>query len=139
MSEDHFADAGKPIKEPTLQELWAEAKREKAARDALMSDERATIFMLFAAYLRLKDFGWRDGMYAPKDGTKFQTISLGSTGIHDCGFSGKYWDTFDGGDIYPSSDRPDLFRLYPEDQAKADARMRNAAAKFAREGGKATP
>lgn len=133
---DHIADAGKPIAASTLQELLDECEREKAARDALMPDERGAIFMLFAAYQRLKDFGWRDGMYAPKDGTTVQTISLGSTGIHDCKFAGNYWHLFDGGDTYPSSDRPDMFRLYPKDQAKADARMKNAAAKFARASGK---
>lgn len=73
--------------------------------------ERAAIQQLFDAYLALKALGWNDVMYCPKDGTHFDAIEIGSTGIHDCNYEGTWpdghWWVYDG-DMWPS--RPVLFR-----------------------------
>lgn len=93
--------------------LFAQIDAEEVARAEKMPDERAALRQMFEAWLRLKELGWREAQYCPKDGTIFETISAGSTGIHETYYHGQwpkgtYW-TFDGGDLWP--DRPILFRL----------------------------
>lgn len=34
--------------------------------------------------------GWREASYCPKDGTHFQAIEAGSTGIHDANYTGEW-------------------------------------------------
>ena len=84
-------------------------------RKALIPDEQAALNVMMDAWVRLKDMGWNDAMYCPKDGTWFDAIEAGSTGIHDCRYDGKwpdgtYWIA-SGGDLWPS--HPILFRLKP--------------------------
>jgi hypothetical protein len=106
----------------------------KAKRDALMPDEKAALRMFMDAWLRLKDFGFSEAIYCPKDGSHFQVIEAGSTGIHDCRYRGEWpkgsWEVHGDGDIWPS--RPVLYRLYPEDEAKRKAKMEEAARRFAK-------
>lgn len=101
----------------------------KAKRAADMPDEKAALNTMFYGWYRLKELGWSEAIYCPKDGTHFQAIEAGSTGIHDCNYIGEWpdgtWWLYDG-DICPS--RPVLFKLYPVDQAKRDARMVENAA-----------
>ncbi len=77
----------------------------------------APIDALFAAFNQLRTLGWREMMYAPRDGTPVQIIELGSTGIHEA-----CWMSFDHGSLnicgsffadgdYPS--RPALWRPIP--------------------------
>lgn len=100
-------------------------RRFKAAHDALnkarerradlMPDEQAALRVMFMVWERLKDFGWNDPVYCPKDGTEFDVIELGSTGV----FSGRYvgtwpdghWELMDDRDVYPTSRQPAMFRL----------------------------
>lgn len=81
-------------------------------RAALMPTEKDALRAMFNAYQRLEELGWRPAMYCPKDGTIFDSITAGSTGIHDSYYDGdwpkgRYW-TFDGGDLWPGN--PILFR-----------------------------
>lgn len=100
-----------------------------------MPNEKSAISMLFDAYDRLRELGWREAIYCPKDGTHFQVIEAGSTGVFDAMYEGKWpnghWWICEDGDMCPS--RPVLFRLYPEDQAKEDARKAEAMARFKNE------
>jgi hypothetical protein len=77
-----------------------------------MPTERDALEVMFAAYDRLRAFGWCDAIYCPKDGTVFDAIEAGSTGIFPCHYSGEWpdghWWVEDGGDLWPS--RPILFR-----------------------------
>jgi len=95
---------------------WHGYEVEKAETERLMPDQKAALKMLSRAFHRLKDFGWRETIYCPKDGRPFQAIEAGSTGIHSAHYEGKWpdgsWWVWDGGDMYPS--RPILFRLNPE-------------------------
>jgi len=88
------------------------AKRERAKR---MPDEKAAVVALFDAWLRLHELGWNDGIYCPKDGSHFQAITLGSTGIFDCVCEGEWpdctWTIFDDRDAYPSSQAPALIKV----------------------------
>lgn len=96
--------------------VWREADAAKATRADRMPDERAAIIAMFEAHQRLIELGWKNAIYCPKDGTHFQAIEAGSTGIHDCNYQGEWpkggWWVYDG-DIWPS--RPVLFRLYPKE------------------------
>lgn len=123
-----------PLKRSEADALWARAEASRIARETAMPDEKSAISHMWDGWYRLKDFGWREVIYCPKDGTHFQVIEAGSTGIHDCNYQGEWpngsWLLYDG-DVWPS--RPILFRLYPEDQAKEDARREEARERFSRE------
>ena len=54
----------------------------------LSEGEMAALLKFFEAYQELKRLGWNDIMYCPKDGTHFDAIEVGSTGIHRV-FSGR--------------------------------------------------
>lgn len=74
---------------------------------------RKQLLRMFDAYDRLRRLGWREIEYCPKDGTVFEAIEAGSTGVHDCHYDGEwptgYWWVHAPGDLYPS--HPILFRL----------------------------
>lgn len=71
-----------------------------------MPDEQSAIKALFEAWLRLKELGWKEAIYCPKDETMFKAIEPGSTGIHDCNYQGEWpngsWWTYWDGDCGPS-------------------------------------
>ena len=117
-----------PLTRAEASAMWDAAEKAKAERNARMPDEKSAINALFDAWLRLKDFGWNDPSYCPKDGSSFHILELGSTGIHTGNYSGEWpngcWHIFDENDVWPS--RPALFKLFPEDQAKYDQKMKEA-------------
>lgn len=124
-----------PLTRAEADALWQHAKAAEAKRAEQMPDEKAAISGLWDAHQRLKELGWREPQYCPKDGTRFQVIELGSTGVFDCYYQGKWPDGLymvsDGGDIYPTSSGVAMYKLYPEDQAKEDARRAELRRKFA--------
>lgn len=103
-----------------------------AKRKADMPIEQNAIDAMFEAWQRLKELGWREAIYCPTDGSSFDVIEAGSTGIHRCFYSGEwpdgYWMVGDGTECGPS--RPILFRLDPEAEAARKAKMAAAAAKY---------
>jgi hypothetical protein len=86
--------------------------------------QQAALDKMFEAYEELRRLGWQDAIYCPKDGTHFQTVQLGSTGVHDCAYHGEWPDghymTFCCHDCYPSSNLVGLFRLYPKGQTDGE-------------------
>jgi len=114
--------------------LWARAKQEEAARAERMPDEQAAIRALWDAHQRLKELGWHEPQYCPKDGTQFKVIELGSTGIFDCYYQGDWpkghYMVMDEHDCYPTSTGVAMYRLYPEDEEKRKQKMAEAAARF---------
>lgn len=120
-----------PLTRAEADAIWEAAEKARADRVARMPDEQAALRVMFDAWLRLKEFGWSEAIYCPKDGSHFQAIEVGSTGIHDCSYEGDWpkgsWWFYDG-DVWPA--RPILFKLYPWDQAKRDARMAEAGKRF---------
>lgn len=115
--------------------IWKACEEAKKRREETMPDERTALNALQEAYTRLKELGWREAIYCPKDGTNFKAIEAGSTGIHDCNYWGEWpnggWHVFDEHDSYPS--HPILFKLNPEDQAKEDERWKKARAALSEE------
>ena len=88
-----------------------EAERQRAEA---MPDVQTALHIMFSAWQRLKELGWREAMYCPKDGSEFQVIEAGSTGIHIAHYHGKWpngWWIADEGDLWPS--HPILWRPIP--------------------------
>ena len=108
--------------------LWAAVTAAKERRIAAMPDEQSAINAMQDAHTRLRELGWADASYCPKDGTMFHVIEAGSTGIHDASYQGEWpkgsWWIHHDGDMSPS--RPVLFKRYPADQAIYDQKMKEA-------------
>lgn len=121
-----------PLTRGEADAMWESAEKAKAERNARMPDEQSAIKALFDAWYRLKDFNWNDPSYCPKDGSRFNILELGSTGIHTGYYQGEWpkgsWWVEDAYDLYPS--HPALFKLFPEDQAKRDKQFADVAARF---------
>lgn len=100
----------------TSEAQWAELmeafSRADKWRADQMPDEQAALNVMFQAHERLKEFGWRDVMYCPRDGSEWQFCGPGSTGMHTGhrDDQGRFW-VYDGGDIWPAD--PSLFRAVP--------------------------
>lgn len=105
-----------PLTKAEADEIMAEIDRRDAKRAADMPTERDAVNALMEAYLRLKEFGWREAIYCPKDGAPFKVIEAGSTGFHDCHYQGEWpegrWWVHSEGDLWPS--RPILFKATEE-------------------------
>jgi hypothetical protein len=72
-----------------------------------MPDERSAVLRMFDGWLRLKELGWNEAQYCPKDGSSFLVIEPGSTGFHRCHYTGEWpdghWWVEDEGDLWPAS------------------------------------
>lgn len=90
LRDEHGRLYHEPLTRAEADELWAGVEREQARREALIPDERAALLLLHDAYTRLKEFGWNDAIYCPKDGSTFDAIEVGSTGIHRCRYFGEW-------------------------------------------------
>jgi hypothetical protein len=101
-----------PLNRAEADEIVAEVERIRAKRAADMPTERDAIMALFEAWQRLCELGWCNAENCPKDGSVFQAIEAGSTGIHECSYEGKWpdghWWIHADGDLCPS--RPILFK-----------------------------
>lgn len=114
----HFTMADgshRPMTAEQAKELWDRIEAKRKARAEAMPDEQSALVAMHDAYDRLRELGWRQAIYCPKDGTWFDAIEAGSTGIHDCHYHGEWpngsWWVAEAGDLWPS--RPILFRLKP--------------------------
>jgi hypothetical protein len=119
-----------PLTRAEGEALWESAMAAKKSREDRMPDEKAAISALWDAHQRLKELGWREPQYCPKNGTRFRVIELGSTGVFDCYYQGE-WPTghymvMDDRDIYPTSTGVAMYRLYPDDEAKEKQRWKEA-------------
>ena len=98
--------------EMTAAQIFDDIHRRDKDRAESMPDVQSALNQMFEAFLRLKDLGWREAMYCPKDGSMFDAISAGSTGICKTSYDGewpkgRYW-CYEAGDVWPSS--PILFK-----------------------------
>lgn len=88
-----------------ISELWDKSLKSAQARRVAMPSLNATLAVLWEAYQRLREMGFNDGIYCPKDGSEFEVVQIGSTGIFKCTYSGEWPDGHamvqDGHDIYP--------------------------------------
>lgn len=102
-----------PLYESEANEILAQIDAADKKRLELMPDEESAIKMMAEAFQRLKELGWNNACYCPKDGSIFKVIEPGSTGIHDCQYLGEWpngtYGIISHGDIWPSN--PILFKL----------------------------
>jgi hypothetical protein len=87
---------------------FEESERKRAEA---MPDVQTAMHIMFSAWQRLQELGWRDAMYCPKDGSQFEVIEAGSTGIHVAHYHGEWpngWWVAADGDLWPS--HPILWR-----------------------------
>ena len=107
-----------PLRESEAAEIMRASDEAKAQRAAQMPDDKTAIEAFFNAWLRLKELGWNDAICCPKDGTRFDVIEPGSTGIHQCYYEGPWpkgsWWIVGDDDLYPS--RPVLFKSKIQEQ-----------------------
>lgn len=117
-----------PLTRAEATALWVRAEQRDKERAQRMPDEQAAIEALFEAWQRLKELGWKEPQYCPKDGSNFKVIELGSTGIFDCNYHGKWPDGMymvsDDSDVYPTSTGVAMFKLLPEAQAEYGAKWK---------------
>jgi len=123
------------ISDEDADRLMAEIDAAKQARADEMPNDAEALKVMLRAWQRLKELGWREAVYCPKDGSSFDVIEAGSTGIHRCHYEGEWptgsWWIEEAGDLWPS--RPILFRLDPEAETERKRRMAESAARFAAE------
>ena len=104
-----------PLRASEADAIMASIEAADKRRAELMPTEQDAIRMMFEARQRLMELGWNDATYCPKDGSEFDAIESGSTGIHRCHYSGEWpnghWWIAGDGDLYPS--RPVLYRAGP--------------------------
>lgn len=117
----------------TAEQVIALAEAEREARAAAMPTEREALSLIHGAVERLKDLGWRDAIYCPKDGTEFEAIEAGSTVIHRCIYEGKWpdgrWWILAAHDLWPS--RPILYRAIPAAHGPGHCHLAHRAARLA--------
>ena len=85
-----YDGAHEPLYENEAEALWASCKADDLRRREQMPDSMSAIRMLFDARTRLKDEGWSEGIYCPKDGSEFAIIEYGSTGIFHAVYHGEW-------------------------------------------------
>ena len=101
-----------PIRRFEADEIFAaiEARDKRLAEE--MPDEQAALLVMCAAHERLRKLGWADAIYCPKDGSLFDVIEAGSTGVQTAHYDGAWpkgtWWVHGDGDLWPS--RPILWR-----------------------------
>ena len=105
-----------PIRKDFAEALWAEAEAAKVKRAVDMPTEQDAINVMRSAILRLQELGWKDPVYAPKNGSLLDLIEPGSSGIHVGHYEGEWptgsWQLHDDGDLWHS--RPVLARAHVE-------------------------
>lgn len=106
----HPAMTDKPVA-LAVHQILRDAEAQKQARAEQLPTEFDCIRAIQQAYLRLKDLGWNDACYAPKDGTAFEAIEVGCTKVLECQTLGSSVFAAHGGDWWPS--RPFVFRKKP--------------------------
>lgn len=84
----------------------------KARRAEQMPTEYDVLCTMSQCHSRLRELGWSEAIYCPKDGSAFDAIEFGSTGIHECTYDGEWpkgsWWIHDARDAWPS--RPVMYR-----------------------------
>lgn len=110
---DRCIFCGYPTTNAELAEhIWSRAEHHQQRRAAAMPTEQDAINAMFEAWQRLKELGWSEASYCPKDGSWFDSVEPGSTGIHTTQYTGEWpngsWWVSDGGDLWPA--RPTLWR-----------------------------
>lgn len=79
-----------PLSQDDAQALWRAVEKERADRAETMPATEDALRRLCSAKERLRELGWRDAIYCPKDGSTFAVIQYGSTGIFYANYHGEW-------------------------------------------------
>ena len=111
-SDGHGRLLHEPLTRAEGDAIWNAAAAQERARAEAMPTEKDALSAFHQAATRLQELGWKSPIYCPKDGTAFDVIEVGSSGIHECFYLGDWptgmWCIPCEGDIWPS--RPALFK-----------------------------
>jgi len=98
---------------PNLRALWAEAEAKQ--KRYVEEGEEAQLAKIRDGYYGLKNLGWADATYCPKDGTRFLAICGNGSEPRPCTYQGEWpqggWWIEDAGDLWPV--RPILWKAMP--------------------------
>lgn len=70
--------------------LWDSIEKATAERAVRLPDAHACLAAMSSASSRMKELGWRESTYCPRDGSLFAVCEIGSTGMWTANFSGEY-------------------------------------------------
>lgn len=116
MNDDEMRDE---VTNKAIRTILEECEAQRRRRAELMPDEQAAIGMLYEAYTRLKELGWKNSMHCPVDGKEYRMLEAGCAAagvghreIKRCGNckaeAGKWFWMHDAGDWWPAN--PILFK-----------------------------
>ena len=108
-----------PFTKEEAQALVELARLQQAERAERLPDVETALTVMTQAWHRLRELGWREAMYCPKDGSMFEVIEAGSSGIHVAYYHGEWpngWWIADEGDSWPS--HPILWRPITEQRRR---------------------
>lgn len=101
-----------PLTQVEADALWKDAEASMARRAELMPTEGDAVRHLAMAYQRLKELGWREPCYCPKDGSNFRVVEPGIScfpvAYAEREWPDTHWWVLSDDDIWPS--RPILFK-----------------------------
>lgn len=101
------------MSEPNLRQIWMEA--EATQKRYVAEGEEVQLAKMRDGYNGLRNLGWRDATYCPKDGTRFLAICGNGSEPRPCTYQGEWptgvWLLEDAGDLWPV--RPVLFKPMP--------------------------
>lgn len=115
--------------EQEIDEFWGSIEEARKRREESLPTEEHCLRAMFDAWERLKELGWNDMMYGPKDGSVVEAISFGSTGIHPAHYMGEWpsggWWIHDAGDLWPA--QPVMYRKHAQGMEALQGEDANAA------------
>ena len=99
-----------------VEKILLTAERKKQERAQAMPTEAVAIQTLTDAIQRLKELGWNDAIYSPKNGAFFEALNSRSGKSYQYVYHGEWpnggWRIEEGGGCWPG--RPILYRLIAE-------------------------
>lgn len=91
-----------------IEAILAEEDVAKAKRSTDFPTEFDCLRSMQQAFYRLRDLGWNEAVYAPKDGRAFEAVVFGCAKPMTCQYVGDVCFAQEAGDLWPC--RPSLFR-----------------------------
>lgn len=87
-----FDGSHEPLLKSEADAIMVSVRNAKQKRRKSMPTTQTALAVLCEAKERLKELGWRNGAYCPKDGTSFAVCEFGSTGMWKGFYCGKWPD-----------------------------------------------
>ena len=79
-----------PLSKEYAEAMWKAVQDAQKNRAEAMPDAYSCLSSLCSAKERLRELGWRDAIYCPRDGSTFAVCELGSTGMWSAFYADPY-------------------------------------------------